>query len=217
MPSKKTSTKTEQVVAPVAPVATVAPVVEKPKKERVKKEVVAPASTVAPAVVAEPPVVTVADTVAPTDVSAVLGFASKLSQLSSQISSLKAEFRLLEKKWANDIKVAQKISSKHKRKEGNRTPSGFVTPTKISEELADFLGKERGTEMARTEVTREINAYIREHKLQDKENGRKIIADKKLTGLLKLKKGDELTYFNLQRYMSPHFAKAADKAASSTA
>ena len=68
--------------------------------------------------------------------------------------------------------------------------------------------------MARTEVTREINAYIREHKLQDKENGRKIIADKKLTGLLKLKKGDELTYFNLQKYMSPHFAKATDKIAS---
>ena len=69
--------------------------------------------------------------------------------------------------------------------------------------------------MARTEVTREINSYIREHKLQDKENGRKIIADKKLTSLLKLKKGDELTYFNLQKYMSPHFAKASDKAATS--
>ena len=73
----------------------------------------------------------------------------------------------------------------------------------------------RDTEMARTEVTREINAYIREHKLQDKDNGRKIIADKKLTGLLKLKKGDELTYFNLQKYMSPHFAKAGDKATTS--
>ena len=71
--------------------------------------------------------------------------------------------------------------------------------------------------MARTEVTREINAYIREHKLQDKDNGRKIIADKKLTGLLKLKKDDELTYFNLQKYMSPHFAKASDPIAAATA
>ena len=209
MPSKKTSTKTEQVVAPVAPVATVAPVVEKPKKERVKKEVVAPASTVAPAVVAEPPVVTVADTIAPTDVSAVLGFASKLSQLSSQISSLKAEFRLLEKKWANDIKVAQKISSKHKRKEGNRTPSGFVTPTKISDELADFLGKERGTEMARTEVTKEITKYIHTYNLQKKGNGRYIIPDAKLSALLNIGDEVELTYFNLQRYMRHHFSKKA--------
>jgi upstream activation factor subunit UAF30 len=62
--------------------------------------------------------------------------------------------------------------------------------------------------MARTEVTREINTYIRTHKLQDKENGRKINADKKLTALLSLGAKDELTYFNLQKFMSPHFAKA---------
>jgi upstream activation factor subunit UAF30 len=62
--------------------------------------------------------------------------------------------------------------------------------------------------MARTDVTREINAYIRANKLQDQDNGRKIIPDTKLAALLKLKKSDELTYFNLQKYMSPHFAKA---------
>jgi chromatin remodeling complex protein RSC6 len=67
--------------------------------------------------------------------------------------------------------------------------------------------------MARTEVTREINAYIRANSLQDKTNGRKINADSKLSSLLKLKTDEELTYFNLQRYMSPHFQKAAAAAA----
>jgi upstream activation factor subunit UAF30 len=62
--------------------------------------------------------------------------------------------------------------------------------------------------MARTEVTREINVYIRKHDLQDPKNGRRILADAKLCTLLKLKKDDELTYFNLQRFMSPHFAKS---------
>ena len=62
--------------------------------------------------------------------------------------------------------------------------------------------------MARTDVTREINKYIRSHNLQDKENGRKINPDTKLQTLLKLNNTDELTYFNLQRYMSPHFAKS---------
>jgi chromatin remodeling complex protein RSC6 len=61
--------------------------------------------------------------------------------------------------------------------------------------------------MARTSVTRDINAYIRTHELQDKNNGRKINPDKKLATLLKLSSSDELTYFNLQKYMSPHFAK----------
>ena len=140
-------------------------------------------------------------------------FMAKLQAFSAQMSSLRTEFRGLERQVARDLKAAAKITAKRKRKVGNRAPSGFVKPTLISNELADFLGKPVGTEMARTEVTREINAYIREHKLQDKDNGRKIIADKKLTGLLKLKKGDELTYFNLQKYMSPHFAKAGDKVA----
>jgi chromatin remodeling complex protein RSC6 len=106
------------------------------------------------------------------------------------------------------LKTAQKSQAKRKRKSGNRAPSGFVKPTKISDELAKFLEKPVGSEMARTDVTREINNYIRKHNLQDKENGRKINPDAKLQTLLKLKKTDELTYFNLQRYMSPHFAKA---------
>lgn len=135
-------------------------------------------------------------------------FLAKLNQLGTLFASLKTEFRSLEKKWSREIKTAQKSQAKRKRKSGNRQPSGFVKPTKISEELAKFLEKPIGTEMARTDVTREINTYIRAHKLQDKDNGRKINPDTKLATLLKLKKTDELTYFNLQRYMSPHFYKA---------
>ena len=62
--------------------------------------------------------------------------------------------------------------------------------------------------MARTEVSREINAYIHANGLQDKANGRKINPDSRLTTLLKLNGTDELTYFNLQRYMKHHFVKA---------
>ena len=139
-------------------------------------------------------------------------FLAKLNQLGALLASLKTEYRSLEKKWSREIKTAQKTNAKRKRKSGNRQPSGFVKPTKISDELAKFLEKPVGTEMARTDVTREINTYIRAHKLQDKDNGRKINPDAKLAALLKLKKTDELTYFNLQRYMSPHFSKA-EKAA----
>lgn len=136
-------------------------------------------------------------------------FLVKLQTVTQMMSSLRSEFRALEKKASRELKAAEKASAKRKRKQGNRAPSGFVKPTKISKELATFLSKPEGSEMARTEVTREINAYIRTNKLQDKENGRKINADKKLSSLLKLKSSDELTYFNLQRYMSPHFAKAS--------
>ena len=144
-------------------------------------------------------------------------FMTKLQQLSAMMSSLKTDFRALEKKASRELKTATKASSKRKRKTGNRSPSGFVKPTLISAELATFLGKSEGTEMARTEVTREINAYIRANQLQDKTNGRRINADSKLSSLLKLTSGEELTYFNLQRYMSPHFAKSAASQAAAAA
>jgi chromatin remodeling complex protein RSC6 len=155
------------------------------------------------------------------DTSALLSmyadYSNKLQAAHATWSALRSEFRLLERQTARELKNAQKASQKKKRKVGNRAPSGFVKPTLISNELAGFLGKPEGSEMARTDVTREINKYIRTNNLQDKENGRKINPDKKLTSLLKLKKGDELTYFNLQRYMSPHFAKASSSSANSDA
>ena len=167
--------------------------------------VIADASTSAPVATSSSP-----------DTSALLGmyadYSNKLQAAHATWTALRSEFRLLERQTARELKNAQKASQKKKRKVGNRAPSGFVKPTLISNELAGFLGKPEGSEMARTDVTREINKYIRTNNLQDKENGRKINPDKKLTSLLKLKKGDELTYFNLQRYMSPHFAKASKEA-----
>lgn len=200
MPKKSSKTETEQVVA--APVVeSAAPVAEK-KVKKTKAPVAESAS--------EPVVATEAGVDAETPLAEQsVDFLAKLQQASVMISTLRSDYRALEKKWSREVKSAQKVSSKKKRKAGNRAPSGFVKPTKISDELASFLGKEKGSEMARTEVTRDINKYIRTHNLQDKENGRKINPDTKLAALLKLKKTDELTYFNLQRYMSPHFAKAS--------
>jgi len=218
------------VVETAAKVADVSVKTEKVKKtkEVKSKETVTPVS-VAPVVPVSVPVSVSAvsavsaseDVAAVEDVEASIAaqsveFMAKLNQLSSMIASLKTEYRNLEKKWGRELKAAQKSSSKKKKRAGNRAPSGFVKPTKISDELAKFLEKPIGTEMARTDVTREINKYIRSQNLQDAGNGRRIIPDQKLQTLLKLKKTDELTYFNLQRYMSPHFHKA-EKAVTASA
>ncbi len=136
---------------------------------------------------------------------------SQCTALRSQLTTLTTQVRVLSKRTDRELKAARKVGRKKKRT-GNRQPSGFVKPTKISNELALFLGKPKDSEMARTDVTREINKYIRAHNLQDPKNGRHILADAKLKKLLKLKKDDNLTYFNLQKYMSPHFAKASSSA-----
>jgi chromatin remodeling complex protein RSC6 len=205
----KNTKKTEVAETTTAPAPAVAPVVaEKTKKAKAPKAETAPVASSAPAPAPsteEPAVEDVEASIAAQSVE----FLAKLNQLSSMIASLKTEYRSLEKKWSRELKTAQKTSSKRKRKSGNRAPSGFVKPTKISDELAKFLEKPVGSEMARTDVTREINKYIRAHNLQDKDNGRKINPDTKLSALLKLKKTDELTYFNLQKFMSCHFAKAS--------
>ena len=183
----------------------------KPRAKKVAAPAPAPAVVeVAPTPAPEPVVEAVIE---PVDAGVVMSmklseFNAKLQQLVGLFSAVKNDFKTLEKTVNREMKAAIKASSKKRRNTGNRKPSGFIKPTRISDELAGFLGKDIGTEMARTEVSREINTYIHAHKLQDKANGRIIHADTKLSKLLKLEKTDELTYFNLQRYMKHHFYKA---------
>ena len=163
-------------------------------------------------VVAAPIEETVQD--APVSATAAIGgklgeFGAKLMQMTSLLSTLKSDYKTLEKTVSREMKVLEKASNKGRRSNANRKPSGFIKPTLISDELAAFLGKSVGTEMARTAVSKEINHYIQTHNLKDKNNGRIIHADAKLTKLLKLQKDDQLTYFNLQKYMKHHFPKPA--------
>ena len=185
--AKKTTTTKRAKTAPAAVETTPTPVVN--------EVTAAPVETAAPSVLTE---LTESST----------EFLSRLNAVASQLSALRTEFRSLEKRWTRELKAAERAQAKRKKRTGSRAPSGFVKPTLISNELASFLGKPSGTEMARTEVTKEINKYIVAHSLKDASNGRKINPNSALRSLLNIEANQELTYFNLQRYMSPHFAKS---------
>ena len=196
--------------APAAAAATPAKAAKAPATPKASKAVVESA----PVVAAATPVVDGAE--ASTAVAEVDGsvstalYASVLTKLQSAqavLASIRSEVNELKRQHARELRAANK-ANKRRKTNVNRAPSGFVKPTLISNELAAFLGKPEGSVLARTEVTREVNAYIRAQSLQDKDNGRKINPDAKLLKLLKLKKGEELTYFNLQKYMAAHFAKS---------
>ena len=132
-----------------------------------------------------------------------------MASILSRHETIEKEQKLLRAETKRLCKVFAKKHNKKKKKSGsgNKAPSGFAKPAPISEELCAFLGKEVGTELARTEVTKSLNAYIKQHNLQDEKNKRSINPDAKLQALLKVKKGDSITYFNLQKYMKAHFPK----------
>lgn len=179
------------------PTTTTTPVV-KAKKPKVEKPI--ETATVVPETPVEP--------VVEGSLQAKLAeYGAKIQALVALVNVAKNDFKTLEKVINKEMKTAQKASSKRKKSSGNRAPSGFIKPTLITDELALFLGKDKGSLLARTAVSKEINAYIRANNLQDPANGRKINADAKLAKLLKLAKTDELTYFNLQKFMKHHFIK----------
>ena len=134
------------------------------------------------------------------------GLLNTLTTFRVQITAVQQQLRGLEKTVKRELKGARKAVEKHKRK-GNRKPSGFARPAKISAELCKFMSKEEDTEVARTEVTQFIIKYISDNQLQNPENRKIITPDASLKQLLGVNDGEEVTYFNLQKYMNKHFHK----------
>jgi chromatin remodeling complex protein RSC6 len=139
-----------------------------------------------------------------------------LNMFKTQISSVQNKIKVLEKNMKKQMNSLQKAVSKGKTK-GNKKPSGFAKPTKVTNELCEFMNKEFGSEIARTEVTRALISYIELNNLQNETNKKIISPDDKLKGLLGLEENEELTYFNLQKYMNKHFIKIPSSNISKTA
>lgn len=133
-----------------------------------------------------------------------------LSLMKMQISSIQQEIKQLEKSARKEIKKQSKENVKKVVKRGPKKPSGFAKPSKVSKELCDFMNKPEGTEIARTEVTKELVQYIKTHNLQEQcqdSKKNKIVPDNKLKKLLDISNDelDTLNFFTIQKYMNKHF------------
>ena len=129
------------------------------------------------------------------------------TQIKSLIKDVERQSKELEK-FRN-----RKSRVKAQRKEGS-APSGITKPVSISDELAVFLGFAPGTLVPRNEVTKGVSEYVRAHQLFDVSNKQKFVLNtkpegKKLMALLGNPK-DEVTYFNLQRYLKPHYLSVGE-------
>ena len=201
--SKSKSSKSEQTT--------------KSKTTIVEKSAPAPEPVVTPPMVTQPVVTPPVVMESQNEDNTVLQIEADFSKLTSKLielktlqSSIMSELKILQKNIHKHVKDTKKKKKKvvdpNKPK---RSPSGFAKPALISNALCNFLGKENGTEMARTEVTKHLTEYIKTNELQDKENRRKIIPDKKLQSLLNVPNNEVLTYFNLQTFMKVHFPKSS--------
>lgn len=143
------------------------------------------------------------------DVVEIDRFAAVLEKLQGFANDLKETIVNVKFLQKEHIKLQKQSNKKTKKTPsgGQRTLSGFAKPSLLSEELCDFMSVAKGTSMARTEVTRYINEYIKKNSLQDNADKRHILPDAKLQKILNLSGEDKLTYFNLQKYMKHHFTK----------
>jgi chromatin remodeling complex protein RSC6 len=128
-----------------------------------------------------------------------------LQSRSALDNAIKINAKSIEKKVAKMTKLMEK--STKKRKSSQNKVSGFEKPTAISDELAKFVGEPVGTMLARTAVSKKIHEYVKSNNLQNPTNRRIIIPDAKLKKLLKTSGTDELSYFNLQKFLKVHFKK----------
>ena len=199
----------------------------KPRKTTARKgakKTAAPAPEPEPVVVAAPepvqaapePVAAVTEETTVTLEDQFKDILERITNFRTLAANLMSDVRRLQKNVNKQVRESNKRNKKRRgatNSDGTkRPPSGFAKPAKISDALCQFLGQPSGTEMARTEVTKYLTKYIKEHQLQDPNNKRIINCDAQLSGLLNVKPSDEVTYFNLQRYMKPHFPSKATTA-----
>ena len=122
-----------------------------------------------------------------------------------EIAALRSDVKSLSK-------IVRKIKAKQDDPTGEKAASralnnGFNRKQAISEKLRAFLDLPQGELVSRSTVTKAINKYVTDNGLKNPDNGRILILDDKLRNLLEPPADVEITFLNLQRYLSPHYTK----------
>lgn len=209
-PAKRnTDTKTAEVKEVVPPPVAVPPPVEVKKTQPSRMKAVKPVvETSKPVELPKEPAVLTGEVVEDKELSAttenvVKVLTDKITNLTSLNKEIVVALKQVVKSYDKLQKVVDKIQKK--RENARKSPSGFAKPNKISDELCDFIGVPHGTEKSRTDITRYINNYVKEHDLNKPTNRRIILPDDKLRAILNVKNDEEVTFFILQRLISHHF------------
>jgi len=133
----------------------------------------------------------------------------KLKELSKEATQCATAVKTIMAQVERERKTAVSTAKKGGDPRDPKTKkSGLETPVELSDVMCEFLGIEKGSKRVRNDVKSEIRAYIRNMKLQNPDNKREIIPDKKLKTILHgYKDGDDLTYWTMETYLKHNFIK----------
>lgn len=130
---------------------------------------------------------------------------NKMLEHKKHMNGCRAELKTIRKQFAKMMQKQDKIDTKQKKE---RKPHGFARPTIVSDELCLFMGKEKGSLVSRTEVTKHLIQYISDNNLQNPDNRRNILVDARLSALFGPESENEkIDYFNMQKFVNRHFPK----------
>lgn len=133
-------------------------------------------------------------------------FNEKINEMVKQMKELQAYGKSLDKEFNAVSRQLMKLK-KTKNKSSSRPLSGFAVPSRLTDELYEFLKIQKGTLIARKDVTKMMNEYIIEHNCRDEKDKRNIIPNEALQELFNCGPDEQITYFNLQSYMKQHYLK----------
>lgn len=128
------------------------------------------------------------------------------------IDQVYTELTDIRKELKNVMKFIRKINTRVQDPDGEKAKArsannGFNRPLRVSPELRGFLGLADDELISRSDVTRRMNEYVTVNNLKQADNKRNIILDDKLRALLNPPADVQITFMNIQRYLSPHYIK----------
>jgi len=132
--------------------------------------------------------------------------------IETEIAAIRGDIKLL-------AKLVRRIQAHiddptGEKREKRKVNNGFNKPLKVTVEMQAFLGLGADELISRSEVTRRITGYVKEKGLKHPTNGRQIVLDQPLRTLLAVEDPNaEITYLNIQKYLSKHYVKTPPVAA----
>ena len=138
--------------------------------------------------------------------------ATTIDNILSLLADVQKTLAEIQKENKSQSKLIRKLRASQDDPDGEKAKAraknnGFNIPRKITPEFSSFLKLEPDELITRSQVNKKISEYVNANNLKHPDNGRIILIDDALRALLNPPEGIQITYLNIQKYLSCHYIK----------